>query len=123
MLLRSATMICCCALLGGCFSMPWKKPAALRPEIISFPTASFSDGTHREPRLIGKGKVSMVNTAGKFVLLECDAWGAPAEGTALKSLRYGAETAILAASKERRGSYVVADIVKGEPQRGDEVFQ
>jgi hypothetical protein len=120
MLLRPAILVCCCALLGGCFTPSWKKKA-VRPLVVSFPKENVSDGTKREPKLAGR--VAMVNTSGKFVLLECDVWTAPAEGTALKCLRYGAETAILAASKERRGSYVVADIVKGSPQRGDEVFK
>lgn len=101
--------------------MPWKKPQAARPMILSFPPANTSDGTKREPRLAGR--VAMVNPAGNFVLLQCDAWSAPAPGTALKCLRYGAETAILNTSKERRGSFVVADIVKGSPQRGDEAYQ
>jgi hypothetical protein len=120
MLLRFAATFCCCAVLSACLSLPWKKKAVV-PQVVSFPRANVSDGTKGEPRLIGK--VAMVNTEGHFVLLECDAWSAPAEATALKCFRYTAETAILSASRERRGEYVVADIVKGTPQRGDEVFQ
>ncbi len=120
---RLVIALCCCALLGACSRVrfPWTKPPAARPEIVSFPPANTSDGTKREPRLAGR--VAMVNPSGNFVLLECDTWSAPATGTALKCLRYGAETAILTVSKERRGSFVVADIVKGSPQRGDEAFQ
>ncbi len=92
--------------------------AAPRPTVISFPKG---DSTPHPPRLIGH--VAMVNTVGKFVLLECDAWAQPTEGTAVKCLRYGAETAILSVGSERRSALVVADIVKGEPQRGDEVYQ
>ena len=99
--------------------LPWQKPAAARPTIISFPPAS--DGTKREPRLIGH--VAMVNTLGNFVLLECDAFAAPSAGTAVKCLRYGAESAILTIGTERRSALVVADIVKGTPARGDEVYQ
>jgi len=65
----------------------------------------------------------MVNTDGKFVLISCDAWSAPAEGTALKCLRNGIETGIVNVGKERRGAYVTADIVTGAPERGDQVYQ
>jgi hypothetical protein len=110
----------CCASLCGCFTLPWKKPAAApRPTILSFPPAS--DGTKHEPRLIGH--VAMVNTLGNFVLLECNALSAPSAGTAVKCLRYGAETAILNVGAERRSAMVVADIVRGTPARGDEVYQ
>jgi hypothetical protein len=120
MVARFFNAICCCAMLTGCFSLPWKKKAMI-PPVLSFPPANVSDGTKHEPRLVGR--VAMVNTEGHFVLLECDAWTPPAEGTALKCFRYNAETGIVSAGRERRGEYVVADIVKGEPQRGDQVFQ
>jgi hypothetical protein len=107
----------CCALLNGCLSLS-KKPQAVRPQILGF--TNVVEGP-REPRLAGR--IAMVNSAAKFVLIESDVWTAPPEGTALKCLRYGAETAILTISPERRGTYIVADIVKGSPQRGDEVYQ
>lgn len=65
----------------------------------------------------------MVNTDGKFVLISCDAWSPPAEGTALKCLRNGIETGVVNVGKERRGAYVTADIVMGTPERGDQVYQ
>lgn len=107
----------CCALFSACFSLS-KKPQAVRPQILGF--TNVVDGP-REPRLAGH--IVMVNSDAKFVLIESDVWTAPPEGTALKCMRYGAETAILTISPERRGTYIVADIVKGSPQRGDEVFQ
>ncbi len=119
MKLRVAVLVLGCASLSGCFTPSWQKHAA-KPTILGFPRVD-ADGSKHEPRLVGH--VAMVSTAGKFVLLECDAWAPPAAGTALKCFRYGAETAILNAGSEHRSSYVVADIVKGEPQRGDEVFQ
>jgi hypothetical protein len=114
------TFAACCAFsFAGCFK--FSEPKAPRAAIVSFPKGNRSDGTNREPRLIGR--VSMVNTDGKFVLISCDAWSAPAEGTALKCLRDGVETGIVNAGKERRGAYVTADIIMGTPERGDQVYQ
>lgn len=120
MLFRFAMALICCALLGGCFTPKWKKNAP-RPKIVGFPRTNISDGTKGEPRLIGH--VAMVNPKDGFVLVDCDLWAVPDPGTALKCFRYGAETGILNSGKEKRGSQVVADIVRGSPQRGDEVFQ
>ena len=118
MFLRVLIAVALCACSSGCLDFRSKlERQSARPTIMSFPK---NDATG-EPRLVGK--VSMVNSAGKFVLLDCDAWSAPSAGTAVKCFRYGAETAILNVGSERRSSTVVADIVKGEPQRGDEVFQ
>jgi hypothetical protein len=119
MRLRLVIAALCCAGLAGCFRLPWQKPPAPVPTILSFP--KVTDTGKHEPRLIGH--VAMVNTAGNFVLLECDAFSAPPAGTAVKCLRYGAESAILTVGSERRSSMVVADIVTGAPARGDEVFQ
>ena len=105
-------------MLSACLGLPKKAPAA-RPQILSFPKGD--PGVKREPRLVGK--ISMVNSQGRFVLIDCDLWSMPESGTALKCFRYGAETGILSTGSERRGAQVVADIVKGEPQRGDEVFE
>jgi hypothetical protein len=106
--------------LGGCFTFGGREKAP-KPNIVGFPKANASDGTPREPRLIGR--VAMVNEEGHFVLVQCDAWKTPQEGTALKALRNGAETGILNVTTERRGAYVTADIVTGTPGRGDQVFQ
>src|SRR5688572_19593446 len=90
------TLIACCAFeLFGCAQS--SDPKAPKPAIVAFPKGNTSDGTKREPRLIGR--VSMVNTDGKFVLISCDAWSAPADGTALKCLRNGVETGIVNVGK------------------------
>ena len=69
------------------------------------------------------GRVAMVNEESRFVLVVCDAWRAPVEGTALKAMRGDVETGILNVTAERRGAYVTADIVTGSPSQGDQVFQ
>ena len=114
-----AVLFACCALsVSGCFESRAKAP---KPTIVAFPPANKSDGTHREPRLVGS--IEMVNNDGHFVLVNCTAWTPPAEGTALKCLRGSIETGIVNVGKERRGGYVTADIVTGSPQRGDQVYQ
>jgi hypothetical protein len=116
---RLVILLSCCALLGGCrkLSLGGKPKGAVRPSIVGFSQPGFEP---RAPKLAGR--IAMVSSDAKFVLIESDAWSIPPEGTALKCLRYGAETAVLTISKERRGNYIAADIVKGAPQRGDEVY-
>ena len=108
-------------LLSGCLGLGLKKEVAPKPKIVGFAHANTSDGTKREPRLIGH--VTMVNEEGKFVLINCDSWVAPEKGTALKCMRNGVETGVVTVNAERRGANVTADIVTGKPQRGDEAFQ
>jgi hypothetical protein len=69
------------------------------------------------------GTVTLVNTALGFALVDVGSLYSPAPGTALKTFRAGAETAVLAVSPERRRPFVAADIVSGAPQRGDEVYE
>ena len=88
---------------------------------MSFPKANPFDGTRRDPKRVGR--IAMVNVEGGFVLVDSDAWSPPVAGTALKSIRDGVETGVVAVGKEQRGAFVTADIVKGSPQRGDDVFQ
>jgi hypothetical protein len=112
--------MCVTLLMAGCFGIGAREKAP-KPKVVGFPKGNTSDGTPHEPRLVGH--IAMINEESHFVLIVCDAWRAPAEGTALKAIKNGAETAILNVSTERRGAYVTADIVTGTPGRGDEVFQ
>jgi hypothetical protein len=117
---RVMASACLTLCVSGCFGLGAKN-AAPKPQVVRFPRENGSDGTPKEPRLIGR--ISMVNEEGHFVLISCDAWRPPQEGTALKAMRSGAETAILNVNPERRGTAVTADIVTGTPARGDQVFQ
>lgn len=69
------------------------------------------------------GTVVLVNEEERFVLIDAGTHYPPAMGQALKSFSGGAETAVLALSKERRQPFLIADIIKGEPRRGDQVFE
>jgi hypothetical protein len=88
--------------------------------VIRFPKAGASDGTRRDPKL--SGTILMVNAEGNFVVVDSGVWMPPEAGSALKCMRDGVETGVVAVGRERRGSHVVADIVTGQPRKGDQVF-
>ena len=107
-------------LLTGCFGFAEKEQAP-KPKIVGFARTNISDGSKKEPKLVGR--VMMVNEDGRFVLIQCDAMRSPQSGTALKAMRGETETGVLNVGNERRGPYVTADIVTGRPSQGDQVFQ
>jgi hypothetical protein len=117
---RASALACVVLFLPACFGLGAKAKAP-KPNVIRFPRDNASDGTPKEPRLVGQ--IAMVNEEDRFVLITCDAWKPPQQGTALKAMRSGTETGILNVNAERRGTYVTADIVTGTPSRGDQVFQ
>ena len=117
---RVSALACMAVLFTACFGFGAKDQAP-KPNIVRFPRENASDGTPKEPRLIGR--IAMVNEESRFVLITCDAWRPPQEGTALKAMRSDTETGVLNVNAERRGAYVTADIVTGTPARGDQVFQ
>ncbi len=47
----------------------------------------------------------------------------PEAGQALKCINNGVESSIIAVGTERKRPFISADIVKGTPHRGDEVYQ
>ncbi len=69
------------------------------------------------------GTVTLVDETNGFVLIDMGAYVAPPVGHALKTFSGEAESGVVAVSAERRPPFVVADIVKGEPKRGDSVYQ
>ena len=110
----------CAVSLSACLRLPWQKPVP-KAAVVRFPKENPFDGTKRDPKHVGR--IAMVNVDGGFVLVDSDAWSPPMAGTALKCMRDGVETGVVAVGSERRGAFVTADIVKGSPQRGDDVFQ
>lgn len=79
------------------------------------------------PRKIGQ--IALVNSELGFALIDVDMGFAPLSGTALKTFPRGsepmpdAETAILTVSQERRPPFIAVDVVRGQPQKGDAVYQ
>ena len=73
------------------------------------------------PRLVGT--IALVDAGAGFVLIDNGSQIAPPTGAALKSFSGETETAVLAVGTVRRRPFVIADIVKGEPRKGDLVYQ
>ena len=73
------------------------------------------------PRLVGT--IALVNVDQGFVLIDNGSQFAPATGAALKSFSGKAESGVLTVGSVRRRPFVIADIVKGAPQKGDSVYQ
>ena len=70
------------------------------------------------------GTVSLVNDGGHFVLIDSGTSPGPLPGAVLKCrAASGGETGELKAGEVRRRPFAIADVVKGTPQAGDQVFQ
>jgi hypothetical protein len=69
------------------------------------------------------GTIVSVNEDEKFVLIDTESSFTSNVGTALKSFSHGSETGVLTVSNEHRPPFMIADIVSGTPQKGDQVFQ
>lgn len=68
------------------------------------------------------GTIVTVNDSNRFVLIDAGPLYPASPGEALKSFQNGQETGVLTVSPERRSSFIIADIVKGTPHQGDQVF-
>jgi len=114
--LLAAFLCCTCA---ACDSLKPNKIPRATP--LRFPKANPWDGTKGQHRQVGT--ILMVNADAGFVLIDTRTGAMPEPGTALKCMRDGAETGIIAVVKERQGTHVVADIVTGSPSKGDQAIQ
>ncbi|MEO7933158.1 MAG: hypothetical protein ABIT76_08370 [Chthoniobacterales bacterium] len=68
------------------------------------------------------GTISMVNDAGRFVLVDFGGFAAPTPGAEMQVRRGGEDVATLKAGAEMRRPFAAADIVQGAPQPGDDVW-
>ena len=116
--LRSFTHAMCLAallcLMPGCaiFKKRSEKPHRTRKAVAAVSTAPQRVGT-----------ITLVNEAEHFVLIDTGLLGVPAIGTALKSFTGETESGIVAVGNVNRRPFVVADVVKGAPKKGDVVFR
>jgi hypothetical protein len=69
------------------------------------------------------GQIILVNEDARFVLVDAGDLGLPAERLELRVLRQGTEIARLRVTQARKRPMFVADILRGEPAKGDDVFQ
>ena len=66
------------------------------------------------------GRVVMVDTLPRFVLVDAGSASAPAAGRDVVTLRDKRKTALLRVTAETRPPYVAMDILEGEPALGDQ---
>lgn len=97
------------ALSPGCALVPksWRKKKPNEPP--------------KAPRLIGT--VVLVNSEGGFVLVDSGSLPSPSMGKAARTRPADGSAAELKVTEVRRRPFVIADIVNGTPQKGDQVFQ
>ncbi len=90
-----------------------------------FKSKKKKDGTRVERATVPErvGEIVLLNEEAKFVLVDLDTGNPPDSGTALKVMRQGVEVAVLALGDVRRRPFIVADIVRGNPQKGDVVYR
>lgn len=69
------------------------------------------------------GTITLVNEGGHFVLIDSGMSPGPMPGAVLKSRTAAGESGELKAGEVRRRPFAIADVVKGAPQIGDQVFQ
>ena len=69
------------------------------------------------------GTITLVDAGGGFVLIDNGSTPSPPVGSVIKSRTAGTESGELRVTEVRRRPFVIADIVKGTPQKGDPVFQ
>jgi len=79
------------------------------------------EAQQRPPQVIGT--VALVNPALGFALVDVEGMEYPGVGVALESFAGGKQTAILMVSPEKNRPFIIADIVKGMPNKGDLVYQ
>ena len=73
------------------------------------------------PRLVGT--VTLVDEPGRFVLIDGGFLPPPSAESTLETFTAGAESGVVKVGADRRRPFVIADIVKGAPRKGDQVFQ
>ena len=97
-------------LASGCFSHRQKtpKPAPATSSVIVTPDNSLA------------GKVISYNDAGRFVVLNFPIGRMPAVGQTLFLYRNGLKVAEVKTGRDRRDNLVVADLVTGDAQAGDD---
>lgn len=67
------------------------------------------------------GRVIMVETGHRFVLVDVGAGSGPAAGTAAMAYRERRRTAQLIVTEESRPPYVAMEVIEGGPALGDQV--
>lgn len=111
-----ATLLLLLAFLPGCAGMKQRakqrRAAAATKQALPHPPV---------PRM--SGTIMLINEESGFALVDLGNFPTLAAGTRLKTRPAAPESAELVVSEVRKRPFVIADIVKGSPVKGDEVFQ
>ncbi len=78
-------------------------------------------GIPKVPHFVGT--ITLVNADESFVLIDTGSAPGPLVGSSITSRTAGSDSGELRVTEVRRNPFVIADIVKGKPQKGDAVFQ
>ena len=111
------------AMVSGCASHSGENTA------IQGPGKTGRTHPKPEPRFAGAvpasftGVIKLFDEDQRFVLIAGEQNASPEPGTELRAYRGQTETALLRVGLERRRSWVIADVLKGEPGNGDRVIQ
>ena len=73
------------------------------------------------PRLVGT--VTLVDEPGRFVLIDGGFLPSPSADSTLRTFTGTVESGVVKVGAIRRRPFLIADIVKGAPRKGDQVFQ
>ena len=112
-----AVGLCLCT---GCASNA-AKSRKKKQQLSGDPSSPAQSQQQAQHRLVGT--IVSVNEEQHFVLIDTESSYAAPVGAALKSFTDGNETAVLTVSPEAKPPFMIADIVSGAPQKGDQVFQ
>ncbi|MBM3845485.1 MAG: hypothetical protein FJ405_04245 [Verrucomicrobia bacterium] len=101
-------------------------PASPAPPPPTVPAIVAPGGVGRHELVAGSevvGKVTTVNTLGKFVVLSFPVGVMPAVGASLEVFRDGVKCGEVKVTGPQRDTFIVADVLKGTLQINDEVRQ
>ena len=113
---RFCAFLLCLSLLPGCALFKKRSEAKRRAA-----TEKALAEARGRPLLVGR--VALVNTADRFVLIDAASAPAARAGATWRAYSDGALSAELRSTNVRRRPWIIADVVSGEPQKGDTVLQ
>lgn len=109
------------ALCGGCALWPWRSDKSKASAPATAQTAAPASPATVTPASGLTGKVVRYNEAGRFAVLEFPIGRLPRIEQQLFVYRNGLKVGELKVTGPQRDEHIVADVVTGEAQPGDEV--
>lgn len=107
---RCLLVFLCAAALGGCSTI--QRWLGRKPKPKATPVVTLAVGT-----------IAGVSTQPPFALVDAGTFATLGEGKKLLVLRHGFQVAELKTTGLRKHPFVVADVLSGEPRKGDQVYR